>query len=208
MKSVAKPLVKQPRHLRKEATQARILEVARVHFERDGFDAASIRAIAAQSGVATGTVLLHFRDKTGLLHAALYEDLEKAIARCLTGKTRGPLLKRLSAVARTFYSYYAARPKLSRTLLRESLFAEEPWRGRFHEQVLRVTTHVAVLVEQAKGEGELPPTTDTGLLSVAFLSFYYLALLGWVQGGIDDPLGLFEKLMAQHLGSAPRRVAT
>jgi AcrR family transcriptional regulator len=202
MKSAPKPPVKQPRHARKQATQARVLEVARLHFERHGFEAASIRAIASESDVATGTVLLHFTDKAGLLHAALYEDLEKAIARCLAAKTRGPLLERLSAVARAFYAYYAARPKLSRTLLRESLFAEEPWRERFAKQVVRVTTHVAMLVEQAKADGEVSPTTDAGLLSVAFASFYYFALIGWVQGGIDDPLPLFKKLMAQHLAEA------
>jgi AcrR family transcriptional regulator len=200
MKSVAKPPVGQARHARKEATRARILDVARLHFERDGFEAASIRAIASESGVATGTVLLHFTDKSGLLHAALYEDLEKAIARCLAAKTRGPLLTRLSAVARPFYAYYAARPKLSRTLLRESLFAEEPWRARFTNQVTRVTAHVSMLVEQAKADGELAPETNARLLSVAFLSFYYFALLGWVQGGIEDPLPVFEKLMAQQLG--------
>ena len=200
MRRLAKPPVGQPRHARKEATQARILDVARLHFERDGFDAASIRAIAAESGVATGTVLLHFTDKAGLLHAALHEDLEQAIARCLSAKTRGPLLIHLSAVAGHFYAYYAARPKLSRTLLRESLFAEEPWRARFNSQVVRVTTHVAMLVEQAKADGEVAPSTDARLLSVAFAAFYYFALLGWVQGGIDDPLAVFKKLMAQHLG--------
>lgn len=202
MSSAAKPPVSRPRHARKQATQARILDVARLHFERDGFDAANIRAIASESGVATGTVLLHFSDKTGLLHAALHDDLEKAIARCLAAKTRGPLLSRLAAVARPFYAYYAARPRLSRTLLRESLFAEEPWRERFTNQVVRVTTHVAMLVEQAKADGELPRTTDAGLLAVAFAAFYYFALLGWVQGGIDDPLALFKRLMAQQLGEA------
>jgi AcrR family transcriptional regulator len=199
MKPAPKLPVSQPRRARKEATQARILDVARLHFERDGFEAASIRAVASESGVATGTVLLHFTDKTGLLHAALYEDLEEAIARCLARKARGPLLTRLSAVARPFYAYYAARPKLSRTLLRESLFAEEPWRARFTSQVVRVTTHVAMLVEEAKAKGELARSTDAPLLSVAFCSFYYFALIGWVQGGIDDPLAVFQRLMAQHL---------
>src|SRR5689334_7953660 len=94
------------RHVRKQATQERILEAARRHFERDGFDAANIRAVAAEAGVAAGTVLLHFTDKAGLLHAALYEDLEEAIARCLAARTRGSLLNRLCAVARHFYDYY------------------------------------------------------------------------------------------------------
>jgi AcrR family transcriptional regulator len=202
MRTARKSSVSKPRHARKEATQARILEVARLHFERDGFEAASIRAIASESAVATGTVLLHFADKAGLLHAALYEDLEKAIARCLAARTRGPILARLSAVARPFYAYYAVRPKLSRTLLRESLFAEEPWRARFMGQVVRVTTHVAMLIEQAKAVGELARTADAGLISAAFAAFYYFALNGWVQASLDDPLRLFNKLMAQHLAGA------
>jgi AcrR family transcriptional regulator len=208
MKSRSHPALGQPRLARKEATQVRILAVARRHFERDGFDRASIRTIAAESGVAAGTVLLHFTDKKALLHAALYEDLEQAIARCLAAKTRGPLVARLAAVARHFYSYYATRPKLSRVLLRESLFADEPWRARFGEQVTRVTAHVATLVEQAKADGEIAPTINPQLMSVAFCSFYYLALIGWVQETIDDPLALFKQLMAQHLEQAPANKAS
>jgi AcrR family transcriptional regulator len=199
MKAVPQPLVTRSRVARKDATRARILEVARRHFEGEGFEAASIRAIAAESGVAAGTVLLHFADKKSLLHAALHDDLERAIARCLAARTRGRLLARLAAVARHFYGYYAIRQRLSRVLLRESLFADEPWRARFSEQVARVTAHVAALAEQAKADGELAPTSDSRLLSIAFCSFYYLALIGWVQGSVDDPLGLFKALMAQHL---------
>jgi AcrR family transcriptional regulator len=192
----------QPRLAQKAETQARILEVARSHFERDGFEAASIRAVAAEAGVATGTVLLHFTDKTGLLHASLYEDLERAIERCLAAKPRGPLLAQLAAVAGHFYDFYASRPKLSRTLLRESLFAEEPWRGRFQQQVARVTTHVALLVQAAKAARELAPSVNPGLFAAAFASFYYTALIGWVQGAVADPLAVFKTLMAQHLGEA------
>lgn len=192
----------QPRGVSKQETRARILEVARTHFESDGFDAASIRAIAVGAGVGTGTVLLHFTDKAGLLHAALYDDLERAISRCLAVKAKGTLLKRLSAVAGHFYAYYAARPKLSRTLLRESLFASDPWRERFASQVTQVTTHVTWLVEEAKTQGEIASSVNSPLLSVAFASLYYFALIGWVQGSLNDPLALFEALMAQHLEGA------
>jgi len=190
------------RRARKEATQARILEVARLHFERDGYESASIRAVAAESEVATGTVLLHFADKRGLLHAALYEDLERAIARCLAIKPQGSLLARLCAVARPFYAYYDERPKLSRTLLRESLFADDPWKERFNQQVLRVTTHVGMLAVQAKSDGELAATVDSQVLSAAWAAFYYLALIAWANGGVADPLALFKVLMAQHLREA------
>lgn len=179
-----------------------MLETARRHFERDGFEGASIRSIASDAGVATGTVLLHFTDKKSLLHAALHDALEKAIARCLSARRRGPIATQLAGVARHFYAYYAARPTLSRTLLRESLFADDPWRDRLAAQAALVTTHVAALVERAKADGELAPATDARVVSLAFCSFYYLALIGWVQGTVDDPLALFKALMAQHLAGA------
>lgn len=189
----------QGRQAQKHATQARILDVARLHFEREGFERANLRAIASEAGVAAGTVLLHFTDKLGLLHAALHDDLEATIARCLATKSRGGLLARLCAAARPFYAYYAARPRLSKILLKESLLAEPPWRERFTHQLTRVLTHVTVLVEEAKKSGELAQTTDGRVFAAAFSSFYYFALIGWVQGGLEEPMPLFKKLMAQHI---------
>jgi AcrR family transcriptional regulator len=193
----------QPRQAQKHATQARILDAARAHFEKHGFEAASIRAIASDAGVAAGTVLLHFTDKLGLLHAALHDDLEATIHRCLSTPSRGKVLARLVAVARPFYAYYAARPALSKILLRESLLAESPWRERFTAQLTRVLAHVVGIVEEAKASGELDRAIDARLFAAAFSSFYYFALIGWVQGGLDDPMPLFKKLMAQHI-SGPR----
>jgi AcrR family transcriptional regulator len=192
----------QRRQVRKEGTQARILEAARARFERDGFDATNIRAIALEAGVASGTVLLHFSDKLGLLHAALLDDLEDAIRRCLAAPNPGPLLARLRGIARPFYAYYAKRPALSKVLLRESLFADPPWRERFGEQLARVQARVVAIVEESKAKGEIAPSTNAVLLAVAFSCFYYFALAAWVQEQVEAPLPLFEKLMAQHLAGA------
>lgn len=203
-----KAVVAEGRSAQKEATKSRILEVAKEHFERDGFELASIRDIAEAAGVAAGTVLLHFADKASLLHTALHDDLEAAIARSLDEPgadasleplLERSLLERLSAVARAFYAYYEARPRLSKVLLRESLLAESPWKERFGEQALRVTRHVAGLVEQARTRGELDPKVNPELLSMAFASFYYFVLIGWVQNAIAAPMPLFEAMMAQHL---------
>jgi AcrR family transcriptional regulator len=206
MKTKASSPPQQARRARKEGTQARILEVARLHFERDGFDAANIRAIAAEAGVASGTVLLHFTDKLGLLHAALHDDLEEAIERCLSApKNQRRLLDRLCAISRPFYAYYAARPALSKTLLRESLLAKPPWRERFAEQVARVYAHVVAVVDEARASGEIARSIHADLCATAFLSFYYFALIVWIQGGVEAPLSIFKKLMAQHLSGAAVR---
>ena len=184
---------------KKALTRARILDVARARLEAVGFDATSIRDVAKEAGVATGTVLLHFPDKRDLLHAALFDGLEEVWSRAKKpGKARA-LEPALTAIARAFYAFYASRPALSRALLRESLFAAPPWSQRFGAQVADVHAHVAKLARAARERGELAEDLDIDLLGAAFLSFYYFALLAWVQGSHDDPARLFGRLLAQHL---------
>lgn len=185
---------------RKEATHARILEVARAHLLAHGFEATNIREVARAAGVATGTVLLHFDDKRDLLHAALFEDLAAAWATAAAAaRGAGSLRKKLQAIAETFFGYYAERPALSRALLRESLFAESPWRERFAAQVAEVHGFVVVLTEEARSRGELAPKVDAQVMGASFFSFYYFSLLAWLQGGHPAPARLFERMLTQHL---------
>lgn len=196
---------KRTRVEQRDATRAGILDAARAHFEERGFEGANVRAIAAEAGVAAGTVLLHFTDKRDLLHAALFEDLERTADLAIRSTPQADLRAQLRHIARCFFDYYAARSALSRTLLEESLLAKPPWAGRFASQVARVHVHLARLVEEAKAAGTLDPSVDAPLLGVSFFSFYYFALIAWVQGAHPDPLALTDKLVAVHLqGLAPR----
>jgi AcrR family transcriptional regulator len=198
----ARPKPPVARKERKEETRKRILHVARAHFERDGFEASSFRAIAADSAVAVGTVALHFDDKSGLLHAALYDDLERAIALCLTRGRRGSLVKRMTEIFEPAYQYYARRPPLSRTLLASSLFAASPWKERFASQAMRVHVRIVEVVEAARRRGEIAEDVDVGVFAAAVFSFYYMALIGWVQGQVAAPLTLFRSMVEQHVRGA------
>lgn len=183
----------------KEETQKRILDVARAHFERHGFEATSFRAIAEDATVAVGTVALHFEDKRSLLHAALHDDLERAIALCVTRGRRGSLVTRLTDIFEPAYAYYARRPGLSRTLLESSLFAASPWKERFAGQAMRVHARIVEVVEAARDRGEIAKDADVTVFGAAVFSFYYMALIGWVQGQVAAPLPLFRSMVEQHL---------
>jgi hypothetical protein len=37
------------------------------------------------------------------------------------------------------------------------------------------------------------------VFGAAFFSFYYFALIGWVQGALADPVPLFERLLSEHV---------
>jgi AcrR family transcriptional regulator len=188
----------------KQATRARILEVAKAQLESLGFERTSIRGVAQGARVASGTVLLHFPDKRELLHAALFEDLERTWAAVRDTKGKRTLRRDLSRIAKAFFDFYAQRPALSRALLRESLFAEPPWASRFAAQVADVHRHVATLAARAKERGEIEDRIDSDVLAASFFAFYYFALLAWLQGGHGDPLGLFERMLAEHLQKGDR----
>ncbi len=183
------------RAVQKAATRARILEAAREALATAGYEEMNLRAVALTAGVSTGAVLSHFRDKQDLLHTALFEDLERTWAAARVTKRKRSLEQELAHIAGTFFDYYAKRPVLSRALLRESLFAEPPWSERFAAQVAEVHQHVAALHRAALHS----KPEAAALFGAAFFSFYYFALLAWLQGGHPDPLGLFKKLLSQHL---------
>ena len=187
------------REEQKRQTRARILEAARDLFEQHGFDDASIRAIAEEASVAAGTVMLHFEDKRDLLHSALFADLEDALEQTLETIPDTQLEEQLNHVTEGMFAYYEQRPTLSRVLLRESLFAEDPWASRFTEQVGRVHARLAELFNDAIERGELAADCDTVRLGAAYFSFYYFALISWVQGAHPDPVGMVGRLVKQHL---------
>ncbi len=191
------------RALQKAATRARVLVAAREALEARGYDGTNLRDVAAAAGVSAGTVLLHFRDKRDLLHAALFDDLESTWAAARKPRRKGEkassLVAELTALAGAFFAYYEARPTLSRTLLRESLFAESPWKERFTGQVGEVSAHIAGLLQRAQERGEIPASVDPPLFIATYFSFYYFALLAWVQGGHPAPRRLFERMLGEHV---------
>jgi AcrR family transcriptional regulator len=61
-----------------------LLDAALAAFESDGYDAASVTAIARAAGVTTGALYHHFGSKAGL-HAVLLADLERRLDERLQG---------------------------------------------------------------------------------------------------------------------------
>jgi AcrR family transcriptional regulator len=198
------------RATQKAATAKAVLEAARAEFERVGYEAANIRAIAARAKVSPGTVIHHHGDKRELLHAALFEDLEETLREAIADLERSsralPLAKQLGRLTRSVFAYYEKRPALSRTLLKESLFADPPWAGRFTAQVATLHAAIVQLAVAARERGELRADADPALLGATYFSFFYFALIAWVQGAHPAPVAFVERLLGEHLaGLTPRR---
>ena len=57
-------------------TRAAILEAARTRFAADGYEKATIRAIAADAGIDASMVMRYYGDKAGLFRAAAFADVD------------------------------------------------------------------------------------------------------------------------------------
>jgi len=115
----AEAAVPQKKAGRREAVRAfkrdAILQAARKVFARDGLDGATLRAIAAEAGVAVGTVYLHYPAKESLyaeLLAAslgeLHRHVREAVAKAPADEQR--VGSQLMAGALAFYDFYRQRP--------------------------------------------------------------------------------------------------
>ncbi len=99
---------------RREAVRAfkreAILQAARKIFARGGLDGATLRAIAAEAGIAVGTVYLHYPAKESLyaeLLAGSLADLQKHLREAVA---RAAADEQLMAGALAFYDFYRQRP--------------------------------------------------------------------------------------------------
>ncbi|GAA5049291.1 TetR/AcrR family transcriptional regulator [Thermocatellispora tengchongensis] len=144
----------------KTARRQQILDAAVRVFARRGFAASRIEDVAAEAGIAKGSVYMYFGSREEILRAA-FEALASAMDRLLEGALSGtgPALARLDALIRDVLASIAAAPDLARVLL-------DLWgSGRdgdglpldMAETYGRYRAAVAALLAQAAAEGEARP---------------------------------------------------
>ena len=173
---------------RRAQTRGSILSAAQACFVRDGYEATTIRAVAAEAGVSAASVIVHFSDKRALLFACFYGEIEAAQGRIWSSLDDGwALPEKLEHCLRVLYAAYARHPALSRVMFRESLFlrAEDPP----DEQLDPFLTSVAGLFRQALERGELRQLPAEGMVAARGFFALYLAVL---IGGLGGYYGEFE----------------
>jgi AcrR family transcriptional regulator len=90
---------------RSERTRRAILDAARAMFAARGYEATTIRAVAARADVDASMVMRYFQSKAGLFTAAVTLDLEVPDLRSVPSSGRGEFLVRL------FLSRWEAPPR-------------------------------------------------------------------------------------------------
>ena len=187
------------RQRQKELTAAKILQAAKNIFEKEGYEKANIRKIAKEAKVAPGSVINHYKDKTSLLHFALYDDLETVLEKCIKKFGQDTVEKDLTTLTQAVFKYYQERTNLSKILLKESLFAESPWAQKFAEQTGHVHKSIVSICEKAIEKGYLRKDVNCNVFAASYLSFFYFNLIAWVQGANDSPVDLINCMTGEYI---------
>ncbi|MBL8949777.1 MAG: helix-turn-helix transcriptional regulator [Myxococcaceae bacterium] len=174
-------------------------------FEERGFEATTMRELARASGVAVGTVFVHFSDKGALLSATLHDQVERALVRAAqTLPPRGAREQVLHLLGALFKSY-AKRPVLSRVLVKELLFPTGAARAEARD---KVSDFLAQLRALCSAPGALAPRADPGAAAEAIFAAYLAALVDGL--GRDRPrpaeqLALVDRLIEPWFQPRSRR---
>jgi AcrR family transcriptional regulator len=153
-----------------------VARAARDLIEEQGFEALTMRALAARADVSVGTVQNVVGSRVHLVVELFVDDLEAAWAGQEATLPAGPLLERLLHLHVGFFRLYAARPALARTYVKEAVFSPEEAFRRYLDLTVRFVARLAALiVESGELRAEVPPPLaaqivfDTYLGAVIFL---------------------------------------
>jgi len=163
------------------ARRRRVIEATLNLAGQGGFDAVQMRDVAAEAGVALGTVYRYFESKERLLLEANVEQVEELGARLAERPPVGELpVDRVVEVLRRASRALTRRPEATAAMVR-ALGSAQPSEA---DAVRRVSSAMTAIIAGAMHPGE-PSERDRTVARV--LSQVWLSsLIGWV-GGVDGP---------------------
>jgi AcrR family transcriptional regulator len=188
-----------------------ILDAARTVFSRQGYAGASVEDVAAEAGIAKGTLYLYFKSKEELYLAALARDLEGLARRAREEMDRAPTLReKMLAFLRVRLEYSRANEDFLRIYLAEygSIFVK----NGLHSELCRLARenmrHIKHEVEQAELRREIRPI-EAGPVTSALTSLargmLETRLLGWKEFQAADEAEFAVDLLWRGIGRPAQR---
>jgi AcrR family transcriptional regulator len=163
------------------ARRRRVLDATLALADQGGFDAVQMRDVAAEAGVALGTVYRYFESKERLLLEANVEQVEELGRRLLEHPPTGATpADRVVEVLRRASRAQTRRPESTAAMVR-AIGSAPPSEA---DAVRRVSAAMTSIITAAMHPGE---SNDHDRAVARVLSQVWLSsLIGWV-GGVDPP---------------------
>jgi AcrR family transcriptional regulator len=162
------------REASKKETRDLILQAARQQFLEQGVEKTTMRSIAKAAGVSPASVVVHFRNKTALLEQALFEDIDRTLARARTTlDTSAALQERTLHIARTMMALYDSDRDLYRSLLRHTLFEPPDRNPALTRQMDEHFDFLAAMVEREQRKGRMRKEIDPVIAAFSMSALYF-----------------------------------
>ncbi len=191
------------REASKRETRKLILNAAKKLFREEGVDKCTMRRIAKKAGVSPASVVVHFNHKTGLLEAALFEDIDRTIEEAIASSPSGAGLQdQLLHIWGAMFHFYDANRDLYRALIRKTMFEPDETSPRLRRQMNRFLAFLAGLVEGEKKRGHVRPEVDGEIAAMSFTALYFGVLISFFRDPGLTPamaLDLLAALTRQHM---------
>jgi AcrR family transcriptional regulator len=178
-----------------------ILDAARAVFSRDGYAASSVDDVAAEAGIAKGTVYLYFKSKEDLYLAALLRDIRAFGAEARAEMERAPALReKIEAFLRVRLEYSRKHEDFLRIYLTEygKMSAMTPIAKQMRRTQLENMRHLASLIEDAARRREIrrvPPAALAAKLFDIARGLVERQLLGWKEFQVRNEIAFATDLL-------------
>ncbi len=161
----------------------RIRDAAERLFAKQGYEQTTIREVAEEAEVASGTVFLYARDKEDLLFLVMHERLRQTSDDALaTVPKRARLADAWAHVFGVIFQMYGKHEALARPFIRLL-----PGARGFNADLVNALTQtflqrLALQVQEAQGRGEVRADVDPLQAAVTVFGLYFTALMSWLSG--------------------------
>jgi AcrR family transcriptional regulator len=160
------------RALAKMRTRQRLLDTARHLINTRGYDAATVREIAAEADVSTGAIFASFADKADLFNQVIIADCEALIADMAALRDGGPVSDVLLAMLNRGYEVHSGRLALTKAALGFSWLRNPDHEARHRAVSRTIIALVADVLVTGVKQGELAARLDVTLVSEMLFDLY------------------------------------
>jgi TetR/AcrR family transcriptional regulator, cholesterol catabolism regulator len=192
----------------------RIMRTARRLFESKGFEATTMREIAAKADIGHGTLFLYARRKEDLLVMMFRDEVGRAVDEAIATVPRRPILEQILHVLGALTAHHERNVALARVFVKELPFVEDTRQG-VAAFMTNLFARLAGLIARAQAAGELSADAPPMLLTRNLFAIYFNNLqrwLGhepcdaaerdrWIHDALELQLGCFRKTVTQRRGS-------
>jgi TetR/AcrR family transcriptional regulator len=168
-----------PRPARTSATKQKLFDAALRLVGERGAAGVTVDEIAAEAGVAKGTVYYNFGSKDGLVDALLRHGVELLAARLRVAEDVDDTGSALESLVDGALGFFAEYPAFAQLLVSEMWRTPGQWHGTLSLLRDDIVAIVRQVVQRRADVGALPPDVPVGTASAALFGTLLVVALDW-----------------------------